>query len=125
MSHLRGKEKVKYRETLLVIVLGFSLLYLILDRDWMLHTALGLGILGMLSVQMNRWIHVAWFFIGEKMGYVISKVVLGALYIAVLVPVSLLARIFRKDLMNLKSPHMSGFHQRDHLFDPGDFENMW
>lgn len=119
------KERTKYRETLLVIVLGFSLLYLILDRNWMLYTALGLGISGMLSSDLNRWIHMAWFFIGEKMGFVVSKVVLGALFFSVLIPISLLARIFRKDIMNLRSPRKSSFHQRDHLFEPGDFENMW
>jgi hypothetical protein len=119
------KDRTRYRETLLVIVLGFSLLYLILDRNWMLYAALGLGIAGMLSIQVNRWIHMAWFFLGEKLGFVVSKVVLGALFFVVLIPMSMLARIFRKDIMNLRAPHKSGFHHRDHLYDPGDFENMW
>ena len=122
MEHI---DRAKYRETLLVIVLGFSLLYLILDRNWMLYTAIGAGITGMLSVQLNRWIHMAWFFIGEKLGFVVSKVVLGALFFVVLLPMGLLSRLFRRDIMNLKSPGRSGFHQRDHLYDPEDLENMW
>jgi hypothetical protein len=63
---MESRDKVKYRETLLVIVLGFSVLYLILGRNWMLYTALGLGIAGMLSAPLNRWIHMAWLFTGEK-----------------------------------------------------------
>ncbi len=119
------ESKARYRETLLVIVLGFSVLYLILDRDWMLYTALATGIAGMLSIHLNRWIHIGWYFIGEKMGFVVSKVVLGALYFIVLVPMSLLARIFRKDVMNLKSPPLTGYHERDHLFRAEDLEEMW
>lgn len=122
---MKSKDKVKYRETLLVIVLGFSVLYLILDRSWMLYTALGLGIAGMLSSHLNRWIHVAWFFIGEKIGFVVSKVLLGAVYFIVLIPMSMLARLFRKDIMNLKSSGSSGFHNRDQLYEPADLDNMW
>ncbi|MFH0758653.1 MAG: SxtJ family membrane protein [Bacteroidota bacterium] len=122
---MENKEKVKYRETLLVIVLGFSVLYLILDRNWMLYTALGVGMVGMLSAQLNRWIHQAWFFMGEKIGFVVSKVLLGALFFIVLIPMSLIARVFRKDIMHLKAPSASAYHQRDHLYEPADLENMW
>ncbi|MDX2432966.1 MAG: SxtJ family membrane protein [Bacteroides sp.] len=118
-------EQTRYRETLLVIVLGFSILYLITDREWMLYVALGTGIAGMISMKLNEWIHRAWFFLGEKMGWVVSKVILGALYIVILLPVSTLARISRKEIMNLKSPDKSGYHQRDHLYAPDDLENMW
>jgi hypothetical protein len=119
------KDKAKYRETLLVIVLGFSVLYLLLDRSWMLYVSLGAGILGMLSIQLNRWIHIAWFFAGDKLGFVISKVVLGTVYLAILVPVGLLSRLFRRDVMDLRPRGKSGFHPRDKRYGPGDLENMW
>ena len=119
------RERTRYRETLLVIVLGFSLLYLILDRNWMLYAALGLGIAGMLSVLLNRWIHITWFFIGEKLGFVVSKVVLGAVFYLVLLPMGLLSKLFRKDIFNLRYSGKSGYHRREHLYHPDDFENMW
>ncbi len=122
---MRKTERYQYRETLLVIVLGFSLLYLVTDREWMLYLALGTGIAGMLSVRINRWIHHGWFFLGEKMGWVVSKLLLGILYIAILLPVSTLARLSRKEVMNLKSPEKSGYHPRDHQYVPEDLENMW
>ena len=125
MNRLHQRDKVKYRETLLVIVLGFSVLYVILDRNWMLYTALGAGIAGMISVRLNRWIHLAWFFIGEKLGFIVSKIVLGVVFFIVLLPMSLLARMFRKDIMHLKSPGKSGYHQRDHQYIADDLINMW
>ncbi len=119
------KQKTKYRETLLVILLGFSILYLIFDREWMLYVSVGLGVLGVLSVQLNRWIHLAWTFIGEKLGFVVNKLVMGVLYVVVLLPLSMLARIFRKDVMFLKPGAKSGLHQRDHLYEPDDLKNPW
>lgn len=106
-------------------MLGFSILYLFTDREWMLYASVGMGILGLLSSQVNQWIHLIWLFIGEKLGYVVNKVVMGTLYMVVLLPISLLARIFRKDIMQLKPGTKSGMHQRNHLFGPGDFENPW
>lgn len=117
--------QTRYRETLLVIVLGFSILFLITGRDWMLYVSIGSGVTGMLSLKLNKWIHHGWLFLGEKMGWLMSKIILGALYIVILLPVSALARISRKEIMNLKSPEKSGFHRRDHLFGPQDLENMW
>lgn len=114
-----------YRETLLVIVLGFSVLYVILDRDWLLYTALILGITGMVSMAWNRLIHRAWFFLGEKLGFVVSRLVLGALFFAILLPVSLMARLFRKDVMQVRSRGGSTWKKRDHLYTGDDMTDMW
>jgi len=119
------REGRRYRETLLVIVLGFALLsFTRIGHEWMLYGALGLGVLGMLSMDLNRWIHQGWFFIGEKLGFVVSKVVLGALFMAILLPMALLSGIFRKDVMRLRSARGS-YHRRDHLYEAKDLENMW
>lgn len=118
-------QKIKYRETLLVIVLGFSILYLILDKEWMLYVSVGLGVLGMISIGLNRWIHLAWIFIGEKLGFVVNKIIMGVLYIVVLLPLSFLARIFRKDVMDLKPGLKSSLHQRNHLYGADDLKNPW
>ncbi len=122
---MANTDHIKYRETLIVIVLGFSILSLILEKDWLLFAALGTGVAGMLSMQLNRWIHLGWFFIGEKLGFVVSKIILGAVFYLVLLPMAGLSKLFRKDLMNLKPSDKSGYHRRDHLYNPEDFENMW
>jgi len=118
-------EKTKYRETLLVIVLGFSILYLIFDHEWMLYTSIGLGVMGVLSTWINKWIHRVWIFIGEKLGFVMNKVIMGILYLVVLIPISMMARIFRKDIMQLKPGAKSTLHQRKHLYTAEDLKNPW
>jgi hypothetical protein len=124
-TEMQKQDRARYRETLLVIVLGFTVLYLLLDRNWLLYTALAAGIAGMLSLQVNRWIHQGWFFLGEKLGFVVGKIVLGAVFIVIVLPIGLLSRLLRKDIMNLRNRGTSCYHQRDHLYRPDDLENMW
>ena len=126
-NHPAEKEpdRVKVRETLLVIVLGFGLLYLWQDRPWMLYTALGAGVAGMISLRLNQWIHRGWFFLGDQMGRVMGKLLLGVIFFLVLVPVSLLSRLFRNDVFQLRKPANGTYHSRDHLYRAQDLENMW
>jgi len=119
------KENRKIRDTLLVIVLGFGLLYLILGKPWLLYTALGTGVAGMLSLSLNRVIHKAWFFMGDKLGWVVSKLVLGAIFLVVLLPTSMLARLFRRNAVPWKKSGNGTYHTRNHDYTPPDLENMW
>jgi hypothetical protein len=119
------KESVRYRETLLVIVLGFSLLYLFLDHTWLLYVAVLSGIPGLVSLRLNRWIHLGWYFIGEKLGFVVNKIVLGIIYLLVLVLMGMLSRLFRKDILNIQGKGGPAYHLRKHQYTPEDFENLW
>ncbi len=96
--------KEKLRDTLLVIVLGFALLYVIFDRSW---------------------IHLTWFFIAEKLGFVMNKVVLGILYTVILIPFALLSQIFRKDNLSIKTNRKFDYITRDHHYTPEDMEELW
>jgi hypothetical protein len=127
MNHLPEKDtdRAKVRETLLVIVLGFGLLYLWLDRPWMLYTALATGVAGMVSLRLNQWIHKGWFFLGDRMGRIMGKLLLGVIFFLVLVPVSQLSRLFRKDAFQLKKSANGTYHSREHLYRAEDLENMW
>ena len=118
-------DQTKQKETLLVIVLGFMVLYLILDRDWMLYVSLAAGIPGLVSATLNRWIHYGWISLGEKLGFIVSKIVLGTLFIVILLPTAILSRLFRKDPLNLRSPKSSEFHLRDRLYQAEDLRDMW
>ena len=127
INHTRDGEtdRAKVRETLLVIVLGFGLLYVWMDRTWMLYTALGAGVAGMLSFRLNRLIHRGWLFLGDQMGRIMSKLLLSVIFFLVLVPVSLLSRLFRKNGLQMKKPANGTYHARAHLYTADDLENMW
>ncbi len=122
---MKNEETSKLRETLLVIVIGFTVLHVVFDQTWMLYLALGIGILGTSSVKLNKFIHTGWFWLAHKLGAVVGKIILGTLYFVLLLPLGLLSQLIRKDLMHLRSHRRYGYNNREHQYVPEDFENMW
>lgn len=116
-----GKEK----ETVITIMVGFIVLYAIFSRDWLWMVALGTGLAAMLSDALARWIHIGWFWIAGKLGYVMSRVVLGAIFTVILLPLAAVARLFRGDFMLLKSTRATFYVKRSHMYQRKDLENPW
>lgn len=123
----------RIKDTHIVIALGLLVIYLISNRhnlehthrDWLLYTAMGIGFIGFAVPPLARLVHKAWFWIGDKMGFIVSKVLLGTLFIILVIPFGLIARIFRKDLMFMKGTLPSCYIERDHVYTKEDFENPW
>ena len=90
-----------------------------------LFVAAGIGIAGIISDKLTHWIHGAWFFLADVMGYIMSKVILGTLFVVVLLPVALMAKIFRKDIMMIKKGYPSYFVENPISYEPKDLENPW
>lgn len=124
-------EKSRAAETILTITLGFLVLFLIIywrsgnEHFWMLYTAGAIGILGLLSKWLRIQIHIFWFWFADKLGYVMSRVVLSIIFVLVVLPFGSVARIFRKDLMFLKGGKESYYIQRKHRYSSEDLENPW
>lgn len=91
----------------------------------MLHVSLGILFLSFLSPLFSRYIHTAWFWIAEKLGFVVSRIVLGLTFLLILLPVAALSKLFRKDFMMLKKRDKSYYHDRNHVFSPDDMKNPW
>jgi len=124
-------ERSRAAETILVISLGFLGLFLIFhfrretDYFWMLYTSFSLGVLGLASKWLREQIHVFWFWIAEKLGYVTSRIILSIVFFIFLIPFGMLARVFRKDLLFLKKKSGSYYKKRDHIYSFQDLENPW
>ena len=118
-------EKVRQKETILTIAAGFLVLFLIIDSRWMLYLSLGILIIGVISDTLTFAVHTGWFWIAEKMGYVMSRIILGITFLFVLLPVGTAARFFRKDFMMLRKRKDSYYHTRDHVFSRDDLKDPW
>jgi len=123
-------EKVK--ETILTITLGLVVLYGIITRiwqtsekAWILYIAVGVGLIGITWPWLSRLIHKGWFLLADALGFVMSKVVLGAAFFLLVIPFGLLSRLFRKDLMFMKGKADTFFVSRKHRFSKEDFEHPW
>jgi hypothetical protein len=118
-------EKARQKETIIVIGAGFLVLFFIFDKEWMSFVSLGVLLVGIISDALTAWIHTAWFWIAEKLGWVMSKVILGITFLLILVPVGALSKVFRKDMMMLKKRKDSYYRERDHVYEAGDMRDPW
>ncbi|MEX1239997.1 MAG: SxtJ family membrane protein [Cyclobacteriaceae bacterium] len=113
------------KETVITIMVGCLILYAFFWAEWLWLAALGLGLAAMVSDKITHWVHVAWFWIGEKVGYVMPKIILGILFLLILLPLALIAKLFRGDFMLLKDSYPSYFIERPHVYERRDLENPW
>lgn len=92
--------------------LVFSALFLLISlyplinneniRIWSLAICVIFLILGLLNSKFLTPLNKLWFKFGIFLGKIISPLVLGIIFFGVVTPTSLLMRLLRKDLLNLK-----------------------
>lgn len=115
-------KKSKVLEAIVVITTGFVVLYLVYNKSWLLYIAMGAGLSGIFVKPLAALIARLWYKLGDVLGFVVSKVVLGILYYLLLVPIALLHNLFNKDVLSLKSKN-SGWTTRGYTFSKKDLTN--
>ncbi|MDX2001448.1 MAG: SxtJ family membrane protein [Chitinophagales bacterium] len=115
-------------ETILSIAAGALAFYFITGQKVLVIIAFSIALIGIFSQLLSFWITVAWLKLGDAMGFVSSKVVLGFLFYILLFPLSLMMRLTgNKDPLRLKkaSGSTSTYTVRNHTYTPKDLEKMW
>jgi hypothetical protein len=118
--------KEKNALTMLAISTGFILVFFLFKWQGFLWISFGIGITGLFSSYLTARISWLWERLGELLGLVIPKIILGGVFFIILFPVSFLARLFRKDPLMLSEDHSSYFI--DYPATPTDkkyFEKPW
>ena len=59
-------------------------------------------ILGLLNSKILTPFNMAWIKLGEILGLIIAPIVMAIVYFIVLTPISLIVRVFGKDILNMK-----------------------
>jgi hypothetical protein len=117
------EEKKEQYKTILVLCAGFALI------GWRVHqvyivVAAGLVLLaGMASGYMLQKITEAWLWIGEKIGAVMSRVILSIVFIFFLTPIAVLYRTFGSE--KNKDKKDSYFKERNHTYAASDLEKIF
>lgn len=117
--------KGKINGTLLAIVTGFIVLFLIFNREWMLYVSAIVGIGGLFSTAFGGLIHRLWMGLAKGLGFVNAHLLLGVIFFFLLFPISVLYRIKNRDSLQLKRRKESYFKDRNHSFEKKDLENPW
>ena len=71
-------------------------------RVWSLLIAFIFLILGMLNSKILTPLNTTWFKFGLFLGKIISPIVMGIIFFLIVTPISIIMKIFGKDLLNLK-----------------------
>ena len=66
-------------------------------------------ILGIINSKLLYPLNKAWVKFGEILGMIIAPIVMGLVYFIILTPISLLVRLFGKDLLKLKKNKSSTY----------------
>ena len=71
-------------------------------RYWSLTLSIIFLVLGALNSKILKPLNILWMKFGLLLGKIISPIILGMIYYLVVTPISLLLKIFGKDILNLK-----------------------
>ena len=113
-------------KTVLTIVVGFILVYLITKLKWSLSVAFFIGLAGVLSNVIAKWIDFVWMKLTLVLSYIVPNIVLTLIFYLFLFPIAMLTRLFgKKDQMNLKNTASTLFKHNEKVFNKAYFEKHW
>lgn len=117
--------KNKSTETILVLVIACLVLYWFVGKKYLLIIALVLGFTGIFIPLLADKIHWIWMKLGHGMGYLTGRIILIIIFFFILYPLSLAAKLFRKDTIKIKPGTGSYFKDRNFVYTKESMENIW
>ena len=113
-------------KTCLTIAMGFLVIFLATKLNWALYVVLIVGLTGMFSTFLSQKIDFLWMKLAGVLSLIVPNILLGAVFYLFLFPISLLARLFRKDdPLMLKNKVDSTFTTENKVFSKASFEKPW
>ena len=113
-------------KTVLIIVVGFSVIYYITNAKEFLLVAIGLGGAGALSTWVAMKIDFLWMKLSYLLSLVVPNIILSVVFFLFLTPIALLSRVFgQKNPLGLKNLNDSQFKDHKQQIDQSWFEKPW
>ena len=78
-------------------------------RYWSLAISVTFLVLGIMNSKILTPLNKIWFKIGILLGNIISPIVMGIIFFLVVTPTSIIMKILRKDLLNLKKNNKNSY----------------
>jgi saxitoxin biosynthesis operon SxtJ-like protein len=121
-----NKKKIEPFKTVLVITVGFLVVYLITKSHWSLYISLAVGILGLLSNYLAIKIEFLWMKLTWVLGLIVPNILLTIFFYVFLTPIAFLSRLIgEKNQLSLKNINSTLFKERNKTFDKQSFEKPW
>jgi hypothetical protein len=120
------ENKLKAKSTILVIVVGFIIIYAYSKNFNFLKVSIIIGLLGVIFDKASLFINKIWFKISFILSLIIPNILLGSIFYLILFPIALLSRLFgNKDPLNLKNSLKTLFINKNTNFKAKSFEQPW
>jgi hypothetical protein len=114
-------------KTVLIITVGFLVLYFFSKKDVFLYIAMGAGFLGSVSDYLADKIDWLWTKLGWLLSLIVPNIIMTIIFYVILTPTAFLSRLFGKsDPMDLKNTQSSLFKEKkETTFSKESFEKPW
>jgi len=113
------------KSTILVISMGFLIIYLIFKFEWALYVSLGVGVLGAMSSFISQKIEWAWMKLAKVLGYIVPNILLSVVFFVFLFPMAVIQRLFTKDPLMLSKKYQTYFIEVNKEMGKKEFEKIW
>ena len=113
------------KSTVLVISMGFLALYLAFSWQWAVVVSFTVGFIGIVSSYLSSKIELAWMKFAQLLGYIVPNILLSIVFFLFLTPISIIFRLFNKDVLMLSNEYNSYFIDVDKEIDKKNFEKVW
>jgi hypothetical protein len=113
------------KSTILIISMGFLILYFVFHWQWAIFVSLFVGLIGIISPFLSRKIEWVWMKLAYVMGMIVPNILLGLIFYFFLFPISLIYRQFNKDPLMLSNKHKTYFIEVNKESDKKSFEKIW
>ena len=80
-------------------------------RSWTIFISLPFLISAILKPTVLYWPYQLWMKLGESLGWINSKLILGLIFILVLQPIALIMKIFNYDPLKLKKRNVNTYRE--------------
>jgi hypothetical protein len=100
-----GRELRKFGLLVGGVLAALGILMLVRDKPhfpWLLGPGCIFVTLGLISPRSLKFVYLAWMSLAIVLGFVVSNLLLTFLFLLVITPIGLAARLFRKDFLRLQ-----------------------
>jgi hypothetical protein len=113
-------------KTILVVTVGFLVVYFVTKWQWAINISVIVGIFGLLSDFIAKKINFAWIKTTWILSLIVPNILLSLTYFLFLIPLAYLSKIFGvPNQLTLKNTEQSLFKERNKDFNKDSFENTW
>jgi hypothetical protein len=113
------------RDTCLALTFLLLLIWLFVKSAYLVYGAMLLLLIGMAAPVAMKPLAWIWFGFSHLLGQVMSRLLLGIVYLLLVLPIGLIRRLLGKDALRLKlwkQSDASCFVERAHAFTAGDLK---